>query len=258
MDEISMFATLRPEPPGDGGTAVVGARARVTAVLDSPPARASGTRTGKGRVVLAGGLVTAAATAAVVVPATLPGSAGTPRAWAVGRNSDGTVTVTVDEVFHDLAGLQQALRAKGVPAVVAVIPWKTSSVRGGIEAVQACGYYPLDRAPAAVQRAVVTHPLARMTVATAGPGAKPLTKATSDAAAKNTAVHRGTTVLPDPFIWTFRPSKLPRGAVVFISASPAAASGAISAVVSNPLVLRSDRLPGCVPGRGGASQWHSR
>jgi hypothetical protein len=48
-------------------------------------------------------------------------SDGAPAAYAVTRNSDGSVTVVVRSL-RDAAGLQRALRAAGVPAVVVYTP----------------------------------------------------------------------------------------------------------------------------------------
>jgi hypothetical protein len=105
-----------------------------------------------------------------VVPAVLPaGGAGSlvTAAWAVQRNADGTVTVTVTvkDVF-DLGGLQQALASDGVPARVITVATDPAAYTGPLVAanpvnrttVRGC-FYPATSAsfePAPVQQAVVT------------------------------------------------------------------------------------------------------
>ena len=71
------------------------------------------------RLVLAGGL--AAALAAAAIAGALILSAGTQSAYAVTRNADGTVTVEIDSL-SDAAGLEAALQAQGVNAVVEYLP----------------------------------------------------------------------------------------------------------------------------------------
>jgi hypothetical protein len=71
------------------------------------------------RLAVAGGLaaaVTAAAVASVVFF-----SAGTPAAYAVTKNADGSVTVEIDSLT-DAAGLQAKLQAAGVNAIVEYLP----------------------------------------------------------------------------------------------------------------------------------------
>jgi hypothetical protein len=79
------------------------------------------------KLALAGAAAAAAAAAAIAVPALLPGGAGTARAWAVDRNPDGTVTITVNAELKDPSGIQHALDAAGVPAVVAVQAFTTGT-----------------------------------------------------------------------------------------------------------------------------------
>jgi hypothetical protein len=71
------------------------------------------------RLALAGGA--AAALAAAAVAGVFFFSAGTPAAYAVTRNADGTVTVEIDSLT-DAAGLQAKLQAAGVNAVVEYLP----------------------------------------------------------------------------------------------------------------------------------------
>lgn len=90
--------------------------------LVPPPAADRGRRRPlwrRPRLVLAGGLtavLAAAATAGVVLL-----SAGTQAAYAVTKHADGSVTVEVDSL-SDAAGLQAALQAAGVNAVVQYLP----------------------------------------------------------------------------------------------------------------------------------------
>jgi hypothetical protein len=207
------------------------------------------------RFLMAGGLAAAAA-AAIVLPAVLPGSADgafAAKAWAVERHDDGTVTLTLDQEFSDLHGLQAALRADGVPAIVSVIPWEITRSHGGIRAIQVCGYGSLDREPPSVEQAVITHPMVRVYVAYANPSfAIGVSKARAKPGMQSVEAL-------DQSVSIIHPSAMPPGSVLFIEGSPSIASEGISGMVSDPLmVLRSDHLPACVPGHGGSSQWHSR
>jgi hypothetical protein len=76
-------------------------------------------RLGGHRLALAGGLTTALAAAATVGVFLL--STGAQAAYAVTENPDGSVTVEVDSLT-DAAGLQSALKAAGVNAVVEYLP----------------------------------------------------------------------------------------------------------------------------------------
>ena len=177
MDEITMFTAIRPAPPADAGPGAARARIR----LEEAFGAAGGRRRGSGRMpagpgrfrfrrpaLLAGAAAAAAACAAIVVPAVLPaGGAGSlvTAAWAVQRTADGTVTVTVTDVF-DLGGLQQALASDGVPARVITVATDPAAYTGPLAAsdpvkqttVRGC-FYPATGAsfePAPVQQAVVT------------------------------------------------------------------------------------------------------
>jgi hypothetical protein len=90
-----------------------------------------------------------------VLSVVLPGGAdGTfvSQAWAVERNPDGTVTVTMNQQFQDPAGLQQSLQKDGISAYVQVNATSNGQPGGG----PACSYVHLDKAPTAVQKAVIT------------------------------------------------------------------------------------------------------
>jgi hypothetical protein len=82
----------------------------------APPARGHRRRIAAG----AGGL----ALATVSVAAVVIGTGGTPAAYAVEPGSGGTVTVSIHQL-SDAAGLQQALQAAGVDAVVDYDPTGT-------------------------------------------------------------------------------------------------------------------------------------
>jgi hypothetical protein len=120
-DEISMLTALRPAPPADAEQIRQRARGRLEAALAAaPPSRAGRRSPNRRRLVLGAAGAVAAAGALIAVPAMLPGGAGSlvTKAWAVQRNSGGTITVTIPKALSDQAGLQRALRADGVPAYV--------------------------------------------------------------------------------------------------------------------------------------------
>jgi len=106
-------------------------------VKEGPTARGRRRRLPAPRVALAGGLAAAVLAAAVVAGVFLL-SAGTPAAYAVTENADGSVTVEIDSLT-DASGLQAQLRAAGVPAVVVYLPpgktcaepWFTPAGAGG-------------------------------------------------------------------------------------------------------------------------------
>jgi hypothetical protein len=165
MDEITMFAAIKPAPPQETGLIRQRARARLEDRL-----RGTGFRGRRWRrpVLLAGAAAAIAAGAAIAVPAILPaGSHGSfvTAAWAVQRGSDGTVSVTLKDVF-DLGGLQQALANDGVPARVITVPTNPATYTGPLVAahpvsrttVSGCFYQATGSyfAPAPVQQAVVT------------------------------------------------------------------------------------------------------
>jgi hypothetical protein len=89
-------------------------------IADHQPTPAA--RTPRRRRVLVGVGIAAAAGAAVAVVG-LPGlkHGGTPAAWSVTANRDGTVSVKISD-FSDPAGLQRSLRKAGVRADVTTVP----------------------------------------------------------------------------------------------------------------------------------------
>jgi len=176
MDEITMFAAIKPAPPaGEAGPIRQRVRARLEGALDAPdrrPRRPGRRAAGPGRfrrpALLAGAAAGLAVCAAIVVPAVLPaGGTGSvvTAAWAVQRHADGTVTVTLRDVF-DLSGLQHALADDGVQARVITVATDPANYTGPLMAahpasrttVSGC-FYPATGssfAPAPVQQAVVT------------------------------------------------------------------------------------------------------
>lgn len=164
MDEITMFATLRPADPAEPEPVRRRARARLEEALRKP----AGPRRYRRPVLLAGAAAAVAACAAIVVPAILPaGGSGSvvTAAWAVERQSGGTVAVTLDDVF-DLGGLQQALADAGIPAKVITVTTNPANYTGPLVAVEptsrvtvsGCFYQATGSyfEPAPVQQAVVT------------------------------------------------------------------------------------------------------
>ena len=133
------------------------------------------------------------------------------KAWAVERNPDGTVTVTMDQQIQDPAGVQRALREDGIDAYVQVHV-AVSGPQGG---QQACSYAHLDKAPAAVQQAVITSN--QIPVASNGVSQES---------------------------WTIHPSAMPPGSSILFADW---VSSAFSAVL-NPSVLSTDVTPVCTAG----------
>jgi hypothetical protein len=210
MDEITMFAELRPEAPDEADLDEMRARAR-----HKLTARAARGRRPRWRVpVLAAGLTAAVATAATTAvvltsagPAMTAGHVGSvvTAAWTVRENADGTVTIRIQQLANP-ARLQRVLRDDGVNAFVRGLHFVYKKTPKGAVVTGTC-YYRLqaaDEEPRSVQQAVVTD------------------------------VANG---------WVIHPSAMPRGSALFLS-------GQLSdkiAVIGNPIVLTSDKLPACVP-----------
>jgi hypothetical protein len=237
MDEISMFAELRPAPPADADADAIRAvvRGRVTSFLSEadlaaahgrrPPARRSsaGPRRSpvRRRVLIGGGLVAAATALAIAVPAWLPGAGDTvmAKAWAVERNSDGTITIAVSQQFNDPAGLQQALAADGIRAFVTLHREITGENAGGGYSYDECDYLNLDYAPRAVENAVV-------------------------AEGKNT-VSSPPSVFDDWPTFIIHPAAMPEGSALLIAAWQSPDGTSPGTMI--PTVLRTDKPPVCTP-----------
>ena len=236
MDEISMFAELRPAPPADADADAIRAvvRGRVASVLSEaapaahgrrPPTRRSsaGPRRSptRRRVLIGGGLAAAAAAAAIALPALLPGAGNTvmAKAWAVERNSDGTVTVAVSQQFSDPAGLQRALAADGITAFVTLHREITGENAGGGYAYDECDYVNLDYAPQAVENAVV-------------------------AEGKST-VSSPPSVFDNWPTFIIHPAAMPAGSALLIAAWRSPDGTGLGTMI--PTVLRTDKPPVCTP-----------
>jgi hypothetical protein len=96
--------------------------AQLRAIVAEAPAARSRKRPKSlppGRLALAGGVAGVLAVAATAAVLLLP--AGATAAYAVTRNTDGTVTVEINSL-RDAAGLQAKLREAGVNAIVEYLP----------------------------------------------------------------------------------------------------------------------------------------
>jgi hypothetical protein len=109
----SAYETAWSDPEG---------RAALDRILaDDSPALAVTPHRTRRRVVLGAAIATAAVTAVAIVG--IPGTThhGTPAAWAVTKNADGTVTVKISD-YRDPEGLQRKLRQAGLRADVVTLP----------------------------------------------------------------------------------------------------------------------------------------
>jgi len=232
VDEITLFADLKPDPPGETTGMQARARARLSGALSRPqPASA---RPRRRRLALGLSAVAVAACAATVLPSVLLGSGGAP-AYAVTRNPDGSVKVTISDIVDaaDAAGLQNALRAEGIHARVYV--GSTDKAPDGNPYCQAPAS---NLEPRAVQLAVVSdYP---KTVPRGG--IEMVTKGTAD---------KG----PGWVGYIIQPAAMPPGSVLYISRMflPVMSiledgHGHVIAkdsgqAIAEPVVLRHDRLP---------------
>jgi hypothetical protein len=218
MDQVALFSDVRPAPPADDDVAIVcdRARDRVAAAFQERPSR----RRRRFAFALAGGgLAAGAAAAAVTLLAGHPAPPGASHAgsslrsfvtaaYTVRPGQDGRITVTIKQL-QDPAGLQRALAADGVRALVRYVPVRNVSgtyhgtTYSGISPV--CQYYNLPRAVGAEFKAV------------------------------------GLVVGGGGGLW-IRPSAMPKGTVVFIQDSPSG-QGNIAGID----LLTSSKLPRCVP-----------
>ncbi|WP_237101971.1 hypothetical protein [Nonomuraea sp. MG754425] len=116
MDELkTMWATVPPGTPDD----LAGARRRLLDGMDGPPARRR--ILGGGRAIFTGPrLLVAAGVAVAAVAVPLVIGDGDP-AYAVAKNPDGTLIVTIYEL-QDPEGLQAALNDQGIKADVTYNP----------------------------------------------------------------------------------------------------------------------------------------
>jgi hypothetical protein len=216
-----MLRELRPAPsPAELDAMRTAARERF--VAGTAPTRAP--RRWR-RPMLAGGLVTAAAAGAAAAlvltsgPGAVPGrhvTSGHSRtvvttAWTVREYANGTVSIYLRE-YANPAGLQRALQATGVNAIIRSVPYVLQTGFNDKLVVQpTCNYDTTnDGAPPAVQRAVLT---------------------------------MGRQALPAMFI--IHPDAMPPGSALFLAfmANPPRAAGNIP---MKPVVLSNDTAPACV------------
>lgn len=159
MDELTLFTELKPPVP-EVGPSQARARARVVDGLRTNRSRGrrfallagpASARPRRRRLALALSAVAVAACAATVVPSVLLGG-GMP-AYAVTRNPDGTVRVTISDIVDaaDAAGLQDALRAEGIPALV----WAGSTDQAPADNPD-CQAPASNLEPPAIQKAVIS------------------------------------------------------------------------------------------------------
>jgi hypothetical protein len=201
-------------------------RSRAIRARRQIPALAGGL-TGTAAVAAAAALVLAGGPGVVPVQHATAGHAGTvvTAAWTVREDAAGTVVIYLRQ-YANPAGLQRALRADGINAIVRPIrsvlqtiprpAWLPSQKPGLRVARPACWYAPTNNAPGPVQHAVVTLPRQ------------------SD--------------LPAAFI--IHPSAMPPGSALFLTfltGMPASFKNDDTGVMAlPPVVLNSDTVPACV------------
>jgi hypothetical protein len=214
MDQVALFSDVRPAAPADDDVAAVCDRARdrvAAAFQDTRPRHRR-----RFAVALAGGglLAAGATAAAVILPAGGPAGSGAPlrsfvtAAYTVRPGQDGTITVTIKQL-QDPAGLQRALTADGVPALVRYIPVRNLS-----------GTYHGQTYS----------------------GASPVCQYNGLPLVREAGINAVGSVFGGGGALWIRPSAIPKGAVVFIQDSPSQ-SGSIVGID----LLTSSKLPRCVP-----------
>jgi hypothetical protein len=210
MDEITMFASLRPDPPDEDELSTMRAAARRRVTTAARPRHT--------RRWLATGLTAAVAGAAAAAAVLASGGTPTPApaqhhstvvtaAWTVKVNPDGTVTVDIRQLA-DPARLQRVLRDDGINAFVLPIHLAYNKVGKTTYIHPTCTYpsaAPND-APQSVQRAVVTSELAQG--------------------------------------WIIHPSAMPTGSALFLTGAAMHGGGVVAGY---PQVLTNDKLPSCKP-----------
>jgi hypothetical protein len=226
MDEITMYAALRPQAPGNAAELTGAVRQRLAGEFGPPPRRDRRVpgrgRPGRRRLLLAAGAITAAAATAIVVPAVLPGrDAGSlvTAAWAVQHNQDGTVEVTFKQA-RDAIGLQRALRAEGVPAYVRYIPW-VSTGNGHYRPAQTCGQTGPGNLPGGQRNVAILGEVFPFLAAGGAP--------------------RGDAL-------TIRPAGIPKGDAILIEVARFPGDGGFGSNVGDA-VLGNDDPPTCRPAR---------
>jgi hypothetical protein len=226
MDEMQLLEDFRAAVAPPDERILAQARSRMLAA--DPDRSGTHARSTRRRVrwpqLAASGAAIAAITVAlsVVLPGGPDGTFAT-KAWAVERNPDGTVTVTVNQQFQGPAGLQRALRADGIAAYVQMNAMSNRPQGGGA----ACSYADLDAAPEAIQAAVVT--VNEISVASDG--------------TRSVKLPTGHPVVAELVSWTIHPSAMPPGSSILL----ADWVGSASSMVMHPVVISTDAAPVCSP-----------
>lgn len=220
MDEIMLFRQLRPQDAPDADQ--MGAAVRERLLREISPRGRSGRRPGwfSRRPLVLTAAVAAAVGIAVLVPVMLPGDTAGPfaaRAWAVQRNDDGTVTVTINQA-HDPAGLQRMLRADGVRAYVRYSPWVVKSSNGSTTS------YPAEQCQQSGPDTVKLPPDVTAAVF-------PYVKNTADFS----------------YAFNIRPSAIPKGATVLIQVTFNGSGLQDQGLDVETQVLANDLPPACTP-----------
>jgi hypothetical protein len=237
VDEITLFAGLKPSPPEDLADLRARTRARFGSAISAPgPAKGEPRR--RRRIVLGLSAVAVAACAATVVPSVLFGGHSTTLAtpaYAVTRQADGTVSVTIYDIANsaDAASLQRALRAEGVPTLVWVGAFSKKAPSNPI-----CQAPASNLEPEKVQDAVVVTEFngVRARAGDIYVIALPAHLPPAERAA----------LKKDPGLrYIIRPSAMPSGSVLYIRrilyAGPAGQPN--QQEIGPPEVLKHDRLP---------------
>jgi hypothetical protein len=236
VDEITLFADLKPDPPGETTDMQARTRARLDRAISGPqPASA---RPRRRRLALGLSAVAVAACAATVVPSVLLGGSSSTlvtSAYAVTRGADGTVSVTIHDIATaaDGARLQRALRAEGVPALVWVGDLEKQSVSKAI-----CQAPPSGLEPQKVQGAVVRTEFQGQLVPL-GDGV------IVGLPARLSPAERATERKHPSLRFIIHPSAMPSGSALFIRRLMYAGPGhqPPQQEIRAPEVLRHDRLP---------------
>jgi hypothetical protein len=229
IDEIERTAAFRADARFPSEARLAAGRERLLAAAMAEQAAGATARRRWRRPVLAGGLTAAAAATAAAAlvltsgPGAVPGQRGTvghtrtvvTAAWTVREDADGTVAIYLRQ-YVDPAGLQRALRADGVNAIVRSIPNARRRAGKVTENYPACKYAATNDASPAVQQAVVG----------------------------NVTYHSSSLGL----YFVIHPGAMPRGSALFLTFMDFAVSGHGTALGAGmPVVLNNDTMPACVP-----------
>ncbi len=251
MDELTLFTELKPPVP-EVAPIQVRARARVLDGLRANRSRGrrftlrAGPASGqprRRRLALALSAVAVVACAATVVPSVLLGGSSSTlvtSAYAVTREGDGTVSVTIYDIANgsDAANLQRALRAAGVPALMWAGGFTKLPVVEPMCRPRASDIEPLKVQEAVVRTEVNGHLFPPGDIAIAALPAH-LTPAERASYKKDPGLR-----------FIIHPSAMPSGSVLYIwrLLSHGPAGGPLQQEIGPPEVLTHDRLS-CGSGR---------